>query len=177
MWYPEHVYDGLQRYLVSARARGAIKRGKLVRRPCEECGNPKSHGHHEDYSKPFEVRWLCARHHRWVHMRAQSDKFEVFKCLRCGWEWGTRYGKPKRCSKCRTPYWDTERKNGAVQADAGSERVENVPRRRGVRVVERGVVSAAAVAGGVSEKAAKRKTCPHGLEVGYRCTLCGGIVK
>lgn len=23
--------------------------------------------HHEDYSKPLEVIWLCAIHHRWVH--------------------------------------------------------------------------------------------------------------
>jgi len=29
------------------------------------------------------------------------------KCLRCGYEWYPRKpGKPVRCAKCKTPYWD-----------------------------------------------------------------------
>lgn len=45
----------------------AIKAGKLVREPCEICGDPRSHAHHDDYSKPFEVRWFCALHHKLYH--------------------------------------------------------------------------------------------------------------
>jgi len=45
----------------------AIKQGFIVRQPCEQCGNPKSLGHHDDYSKPLSVRWLCAKHHRQFH--------------------------------------------------------------------------------------------------------------
>ena len=45
----------------------AIKSGKLIRLPCEKCGNPKSEGHHDDYSKPLDVRWLCFKHHREHH--------------------------------------------------------------------------------------------------------------
>ena len=45
----------------------AIRSGKLKRLPCEKCGNPKSQAHHDDYSKPLEVRWLCFVHHREVH--------------------------------------------------------------------------------------------------------------
>jgi hypothetical protein len=41
----------------------AIRRGELVRKPCEVCGDPKTDGHHDDYSKPLEVRWLCRVHH------------------------------------------------------------------------------------------------------------------
>ncbi len=41
----------------------AIKRGEVIRQPCEICGNIKSQAHHEDYTKPFEVRWLCNIHH------------------------------------------------------------------------------------------------------------------
>lgn len=41
----------------------AIRRGELVRQPCEVCGNPKTDGHHDDYSKPLDVRWLCRVHH------------------------------------------------------------------------------------------------------------------
>jgi hypothetical protein len=54
---------------VRARAilRDWIYRGALKRKPCEVCGNTKSHGHHEDYSKPLEVRWLCQKHHEAIH--------------------------------------------------------------------------------------------------------------
>lgn len=45
----------------------AIRDGKLLRKPCVKCGNPNSHGHHEDYSKPLDVIWLCPRHHRDRH--------------------------------------------------------------------------------------------------------------
>lgn len=45
----------------------ALRAGKIERRPCEMCGNRRAHAHHEDYAKPLEVTWLCARHHREVH--------------------------------------------------------------------------------------------------------------
>jgi len=43
-----------------------IKTGRLVRQPCEACGN-KSEAHHPDYRKPLLVNWLCQRHHRELH--------------------------------------------------------------------------------------------------------------
>ena len=36
--------------------------------PCEVCGELKVEAHHDDYYKPFEVRWLCGHHHREHHM-------------------------------------------------------------------------------------------------------------
>jgi hypothetical protein len=47
--------------------RGAIESGRLKRLPCVVCGNPKSAGHHEDYSKPLKVIWLCYAHHKQLH--------------------------------------------------------------------------------------------------------------
>lgn len=43
----------------------AIKNGKLVRpEKCQSCGIPcKPESHHEDYSKPLEVEWLCIKCH------------------------------------------------------------------------------------------------------------------
>lgn len=41
---------------------------KLKIQPCEICGTLNNiEKHHEDYSKPLKVRWLCAVHHRDIH--------------------------------------------------------------------------------------------------------------
>lgn len=42
----------------------ALRDGRMVRQPCEVCGAEKVQAHHEDYSKPLDVRWLCFRCHR-----------------------------------------------------------------------------------------------------------------
>lgn len=41
---------------------------------CEECGTAAEqlHGHHEDYSKPLAVRWLCPRCHKEAHRVAMA---------------------------------------------------------------------------------------------------------
>ena len=51
----------------------AIRDGRLVRGPCEKCGAAKAEAHHDDYSKPLEVRWLCDAHHK-EHHRNLRDK-------------------------------------------------------------------------------------------------------
>lgn len=48
------------------KTKHAIESGKLVRQPCA-CGNEQSQAHHEDYSKPLEVVWLCASCHQRHH--------------------------------------------------------------------------------------------------------------
>jgi hypothetical protein len=46
----------------------AVRDGRIEKMPCEVCGSKKRiHGHHDDYGKPLEVRWLCPRHHAEVH--------------------------------------------------------------------------------------------------------------
>jgi transposase-like protein len=45
----------------------AMRRGVLVRQPCEDCGAEKTHAHHDDYSKPLDVRWLCQSCHHAHH--------------------------------------------------------------------------------------------------------------
>src|SRR6266851_7628737 len=47
------------------RAKNATR--YLVHGPCEICGVTPAQGHHEDYSKPKEVRWLCRQHHGEAH--------------------------------------------------------------------------------------------------------------
>ena len=46
----------------------AVKKGRLTRQPCEECGAEKTDAHHDDYAKPLEVRWLCRSHHTKWHI-------------------------------------------------------------------------------------------------------------
>ena len=48
--------------------RRAIQDGSLVRKPCETCGAEKVEAHHDDYSQPLAVRWLCRTHHRRWHV-------------------------------------------------------------------------------------------------------------
>ena len=55
----------------SAVAR-AIKSGLLVRQPCQECGEPKSVAHHEDYDRKLDVMWLCQPCHVQRHQRLKS---------------------------------------------------------------------------------------------------------
>lgn len=49
------------------RIERAIKNGSLIRLPCERCGKIETHAHHDDYSKPDEIQWLCSLHHRERH--------------------------------------------------------------------------------------------------------------
>jgi hypothetical protein len=45
----------------------AIRDGRLTKGNCEICGVDKVHAHHDDYSMPFKVRWLCPLHHKQWH--------------------------------------------------------------------------------------------------------------
>lgn len=49
------------------KARRRLKSANIQRPPCVICGNPVSHAHHPDYSKPFLVAFLCPKHHGGVH--------------------------------------------------------------------------------------------------------------
>lgn len=52
----------------------AVRSGKIKKEPCIKCGDPNSQGHHEDYSKPYEVIWLCDLHHKEWENKLVSDK-------------------------------------------------------------------------------------------------------
>ncbi len=54
---------------VRTKTRYRIARGILIKKPCELCGELKVEAHHEDYNKPFDIRWLCIRHHHELHGR------------------------------------------------------------------------------------------------------------
>lgn len=49
--------------------RAAVKRGDLIKLPCEVCGNIKSEAHHLDYSNHLDIKWLCRFHHMEAHRK------------------------------------------------------------------------------------------------------------
>lgn len=52
----------------------AIREGRLVQSACGECGAQRAHAHHEDYSKPLDVVWLCPKHHKNRHRRGPRQE-------------------------------------------------------------------------------------------------------
>ena len=54
--------------------RNGVRRGLIEKRPCEVCGDADAEGHHDDYSKPLEVRWLCRKHHKEHHRALRGGR-------------------------------------------------------------------------------------------------------
>ena len=61
----------LARYPERVKARKKVAHallvGRIKKKPCQNCGDPKVFAHHHDYSKPLEVEWLCRQCHRAEH--------------------------------------------------------------------------------------------------------------
>jgi hypothetical protein len=54
-----------EKYKAHNKVCSALKSGKIIKPSfCEKCGSTgKLHAHHEDYSKPLDVIWLCVPCH------------------------------------------------------------------------------------------------------------------
>lgn len=45
-----------------------VKNGHLIKQPCQMCGTELGvQAHHDDYSRPLDVMWLCVIHHKARH--------------------------------------------------------------------------------------------------------------
>ena len=66
LWEPPtqaELYKKAHDMVAAAKANGS-----LIEQPCEICGSVIDvEAHHDNYSKPLEVRWLCIQHHRQHH--------------------------------------------------------------------------------------------------------------
>lgn len=70
------------KYKAQNAVNNALRDGRMAKPSgCEQCGSDFAlHGHHDDYSKPLEVRWLCAAcHHQWhaEHGEAKNGRAMV----------------------------------------------------------------------------------------------------
>lgn len=67
----EYQRERRKKYPEKERARRLVgyrlRRGIVKPMPCEVCGKKEAEAHHDDYSKPLEIRWLCFECHRKVH--------------------------------------------------------------------------------------------------------------
>src|SRR5258708_6937211 len=73
-----HAYH-LQSLAHKAVARAFIT-GKLIRKPCELCGDV-AQAHHDSYypDRWLDVRWLCSKHHRLWHSQNQPEWPSIFE--------------------------------------------------------------------------------------------------
>ena len=73
----EYTYRGIKKYRENPenlakehcrkKAQYALIKGEIEKQYCEVCGSVKSEMHHDDYTRPLDVRWLCHLHHGQYH--------------------------------------------------------------------------------------------------------------
>lgn len=66
--------DARQRYICYKTFFEALKAGQITHKACQVCGLSKAQAHHEDYSKPFDVVWLCREHHGARHRELNETR-------------------------------------------------------------------------------------------------------
>lgn len=77
--------EGRGRYLekISARSilRYAVLSGTILKKPCRNCASLEVEAHHDDYSKPLDIIWLCKFHHGERHRELNALKRKSIKLV------------------------------------------------------------------------------------------------
>lgn len=50
----------------------AVRIGTLIPMPCQACSHHKAEAHHQDYTRPLWIVWLCKKHHAGEHKRLRK---------------------------------------------------------------------------------------------------------
>jgi hypothetical protein len=64
----------------------AVRDGRVIRPDTCSCGRPRPDGHHEDYSKPLMVTWLCRKCHMELHRKMGDIPMDVPKAMTEEWK-------------------------------------------------------------------------------------------
>ena len=64
-----------ERYAANQAVANSLKSGLLQKIPCWICGKSRVEAHHPDYSSPLSVVWLCALHHKEIHLAYPDDHY------------------------------------------------------------------------------------------------------
>ena len=74
-WTEKHPQAAKARQMIG----NAIKRGFIIKpKNCEVCGREtKIYGHHHDYNKPFEVKWVCGSCHKKIHVKPKRETKDI----------------------------------------------------------------------------------------------------
>lgn len=65
------------KYFARHSVKNAMRRGEMIKMPCEVCKTTEDiQAHHDDYTKPLIVRWLCRKHHSEYHKNKQLPSKE-----------------------------------------------------------------------------------------------------
>jgi hypothetical protein len=59
--------DNARQRAANVAVGNALRKGRLFKSPCWECGALDVEGHHPDYDAPLDVVWLCVTHHKQLH--------------------------------------------------------------------------------------------------------------
>jgi len=81
-----------EKYRAHAAVAYALRTGKMRRRSCEVCRSKRTHAHHDDYSKPLAVLWLCAEHH--------SARHKMLNAKGCK-PWNATFTARSQCAESR----------------------------------------------------------------------------
>jgi len=100
-----HSPDQLLKNICRSKARNALKSGKILRQICEICGATQTEMHHDDYSKPLDVRWFCKRCH------VKKHKYERMSLSQKSW----------RAEYKRMYYADLKKRSPAFYESGGGD--------------------------------------------------------
>lgn len=92
----EKTMEARAKASIRSKTKMRIRRGLLIKKPCEICGEKKVEAHHDDYNKEYSVRWLCFKHHREHHkkermMKMRNPKASEHQECRAYFEWASHH--------------------------------------------------------------------------------------